>query len=170
MKNAKVVAIVVLTTLIMFTFTSADGKVESTRGKLNYSGGKIPAKYNGKWIMAVAIDTAGSKTALFAAASVAKNGTINGAKISGGNAALQVWKSSDGDLVNFNGSGNYILMAYVMNKASMTKEDWEKINTAMQTNPLNFATSNFSAADVMGTVTFSSGTGAANIGMFIDFQ
>jgi hypothetical protein len=143
------------------------GTVQNTSGRLNYSGGKIPAKYNGQHIIAVAVDT-NSDISLFAAASIDKEGTITGARVSGGNAALQVWRSRDEDLINFNGSGNYMLITYVLRQAVMTKADWEKAEAAMKANPLKPG-SWCVAADIMGNATFSSGTGAANINRFLDF-
>jgi hypothetical protein len=149
------------------TNSKSAGTVQNTSGKLNYSGGKIPAKYNGQHIIAVAVDT-NSEISLFAAASIDKEGTITGARVSGGNAALQVWRSSNEDLVNFNGSGNYMLITYVLRQAVMTKADWDKAQEAMKANPLKPG-SWCVAADIMGNVTFSSGTGAANINRFMDF-
>jgi hypothetical protein len=149
------------------TNNKSAGTVQNTSGKLNYSGGKIPAKYNGQHIIAAAVDT-NSDISLFAAASISSDGTITGARISGGNAALQVWRSSNEDLVNFNGSGNYMLITYVLKQAVMTKADWEKAQEAMKANPLKPG-SWCAAADIMGNATFSSGTGAANINRFMDF-
>lgn len=101
---------------------SGGGGVGGTGGRLNIV--NIPAAYNGKWIIADAIMLSDGTT-LIGAQSMGAQG-ITGARISGGEATLNVWAvdTSSNRLVGFNGSGTATMfLLEVLNQASLSMAD-----------------------------------------------
>ncbi|MDR0444340.1 MAG: hypothetical protein LBH44_13145 [Treponema sp.] len=127
------------------------GGAGSTSGRLTIE--DIPAKYNGKWIIAPGI-TLSDGTLLTAAESLTTK--VTGAKISNGKVELKVWKvSEDSKLVNFNGSGTAsMLTVAVMNQASISTEDIGSYSSILMPSWMH-------ASGVFTSVKFNSGVGKA---------
>jgi len=130
-KTLKLLGIIAIIAVIGFSVVSCGDKdkddtssgntitVEATSGQLTIN--NIPAKYNGKWV--VAVSDIGND--IIAAAAFNNNETIKGGKVSGGSVTLKVWAVSETKASNYTGTETVEAEILVFSQESLNESNME---------------------------------------------
>ena len=144
MMTIALVAVIVLS----FAACPTEADDDDNSGKLTVTG---ISEYDGKWIFAMG-NSKTDETMIYAAANITISPpAVTGVKISGGKAELNVWEVRNGELFNFDKTGQYGVVLYIIKKATFTEDDFTAI----------FDKSDFSnvAGGAGETVNFTAGVG-----------